>query len=189
MVFGKKKNHHKCRQSLNKLSDDKKSFLVDVFKQNSTLDIHNFEYLLSVLMYYYTNLNKDLNEDLNEDLNDNGEDICSKIYNMVKNLSDKKITNKEIDIDKFILKNEEINKYTEYISNHLKSKPSEHPRIIKFNTTKPKTKKVRFAKKNSFNSNNIFFSTVALGKKKSIKKRKGKGKKPSLRRKKKTKGN
>ena len=188
MVFGKKKNPHKCRQTLNNLSDVKKDFLVDVFK-NATLDIHTFEYLLSVLMYYYTNLN----EDLNEDLNDNGEDICSKIYNMVKSLSDKKIKNKEIDIDAFILNNEEINKYTEYISNHLKSKPSEHPRIIKFNTNtkpKPKTKKVRFAKKNSSNSNNIFFSTVALGKKKSIKKRKGKGKKPSLRKKKKkTKGN
>ena len=186
MVFGKKKNPHKCRQTLNNLSDVKKDFLVDVFK-NATLDIHTFEYLLSVLMYYYTNLN----EDLNEDLNDNGEDICSKIYNMVKNLSDKKIKNKEIDIDEFILNNEEINKYTEYISNHLKSKPSEHPRIIKFNTnTKHKTKKVRFAKKNSSNSNNTFFSTVALGKKKSIKKRKGKGKKPSLRKKKKkTKGN
>ena len=184
MVFGKKKNHHKCRQTLNTLSDDKKSFLVDVFNRNTTLDIPHFEYLLSVLMYYYTNLN--------EDLNDNGEDICSKIYNMVKNLSDKKIKNKEIDIDEFIiLNNEEINKYTKYISNHLKSKPSEHPRIIKFNTnTKAKTKKIRVVKKNSSNSNNIFFSTVALGKRKSIKKRKGKGKKPSLRIKnRKTKGN
>ena len=181
MVFGKKKNPHKCRQTLNNLSDVKKDFLVVVFKKNATLDIHNFEYLLSVLMYYYTNLN--------EDLNDNGEDICSKIYNMVKNLSDKEIKNKEIDINEFILNNDEINKYTEYISNHLKSKPSEHPRIIKFNTNKPKEKKVIFANKNSFNSNNIFFSSVALGKKKSIKKRKGKCKKPSLRRKKKTKGN
>lgn len=182
MVFGKKKNPHKCRQTLNNLSDVKKSFLVDVFKKNATLDIHTFEYLLSVLMYYYTNLNKDLN--------DNGEDICSKIYNMVKNLSDNEIKNKEIDINEFILiNNEEINKYTEYISNHLKSKPSEHPRIIKFNTNKTKEKKVIFANKNSFSSNNLFFSSGALGKKKSIKKRKGKGKKPSLRRKKKTKGN